>query len=148
LVEEIDRRVRQMGLEDRVTVLNELVDVNKVLAGVHASVTLATAPDIVKAYPHSLMESLAAGKPILVSQAIPMADYVTRTGCGRVVERVTAAQVLAAIESLRGRYEDLEGSAQRVGQRDFSQARMVASFGDVYRRILERQVDQTSAGIQ
>jgi len=140
LADEIARRVRQMGLESQVTVLNELVDVNQVLAGVHASITLATVSDIVKSYPHSLLDSLAAGKPVLVSRAIPMADYVERTGCGVVVETVSPAGVLAAADVLAHRYDDLERTARKVGRVDFSQERMIDSFRQVYEQVLGTSV--------
>jgi glycosyltransferase involved in cell wall biosynthesis len=137
LTAEMERRVRQMNLEKQVTVLDKLVDVNQVLAGVHASITLATVPGIVKSYPHSLLESLAAGKPVLVSQAIPMSDYVEQTNCGRVVKSVTPTGILTAIESLARGYKDLQLSAQQVGQRDFSQQAMITSYHRVYERVLE-----------
>jgi glycosyltransferase involved in cell wall biosynthesis len=94
LAEEMEQRARQMNLGRQVEVLNRLVDVNRVLADVHASITLATDPAIIKSYPHSLLDSLAAGKPVLVSRSIPMADYVEQTGCGEVVENVTPADIL------------------------------------------------------
>jgi glycosyltransferase involved in cell wall biosynthesis len=137
LAGEMERRVRQMDLEKQVTVLDRLVDVNRVLAGAHASITLATAPGIVKSYPHSLLESLAAGKPVLVSRAIPMADYVAQASCGKVVERVTPAGILAAVEALAREYEDLRRAARRAGQADFSQQAMIASFREVYERIVQ-----------
>lgn len=141
LAAEMERRVRRMNLEQQVTLLNERVEVDRVLANVHASIALATAPDIVKAYPHSLLESLAAGKPVLVSRAIPMADYVRRAGCGEVVEWVTPADILAAVQSLLGRYDGLQRSAQRVGQRDFTQEQLIASFRHVYERAVGHQID-------
>jgi glycosyltransferase involved in cell wall biosynthesis len=136
LAEEMASRVRRMNLGKQVVVLNKRVDVNQVLAGVHASITLAADPAIVRAYPHSLMDSLAAGKPILVSQAIPMADYVAQTGCGKVVESVTPSGILSAVEALAREYQDLQKSAQEVGQRDFTQAAMLASFQQVYEHVL------------
>ena len=136
LADEMERRVCQMELAERVTVLNKLVDVNQVLAGVHASITLAATTGIVKSYPHSLLESLAAGKPVLVGQAIPMSDYVAQTGSGVVVESVSAAGILAAVEALARRYPDLQQAAQRVGQVDFSQTAMLTSFQRVYERVL------------
>ncbi len=139
LAEEMIQRVRAMGLQHQVTVLNRMVDVNQVLAGVHASVVLADAPDIVKAYPHSLLESLAAGKPVLVSRAIPMAEYVARTTCGVVVEEVTPAGILAALAELKQQYATLQRSARQVGQRDFELDGMIASFERVYRCILEER---------
>ncbi len=136
LADEMERRVRRLNLANQVTVLNKLVDVNKVLAGVHASITLAAAPGIVKSYPHSLLESLAAGKPVLVSRAIPMADYVERTGCGAVVDDVTTESILEAVETLAAEYKALQESAQQVGQRDFCQRAMLASFHEVYQDVL------------
>ncbi len=143
LAEEMARRVQAMGLQAQATVLDRIVDVNRVLAEVHASVVLADASDIVKAYPHSLIESLAAGKPVLVSRAIPMADYVARTGCGVVVERVTPEGVLTAIARLKEQYDDLQRAARRVGQRDFALDGMIASFEAVYRRVVEGQDGQS-----
>ncbi len=136
LAEEMARRVRRLNLENQVTVLNKLVDVNQVLANVHASITLATSPGIIKSYPHSLLDSLAAGKPVLVSRAIPMADYVAETGCGQVVDRVTPTDILTAVEVLTREYEHLQKSAQQVGQRDFSQQAMIASYRKVYEQVL------------
>jgi len=136
LAEEMTDRVKAMGLQAQVTVLDWVVDVNQVLAGVHASVVLADAPDIVKAYPHSLMESLAAGKPVLVSRSIPMADYVARTGCGVVVERVTPEKVLIAIAVLVQQYDDLQRATRRVGPRDFALDGMIASFEKVYQNLV------------
>ena len=137
LADEMERRVRRMNLGKQVTVLNGLVDVNEILAGVHASITLANAPGIVKAYPHSLLESLAAGKPVLVSRAIPMADYVEETGCGKVVENVRPTEILTAVEALAREYAVLQKIARQVGQRDFSQRKMLTSYQRVYERVLE-----------
>lgn len=136
LADEMKRRVRRMGFDGQVEILNRWVDVNEVLAGVHASIALATDPAIIRPYPHSLMESLAAGKPVIVSRSIPMADYVERTGCGKVVEMVDPSSILTAVEALAGEYENLQRAARQLGQRDFSQQAMIASFHKVYERIL------------
>ena len=136
LAEEMVRRVRRLNLEQQVQVLDQLVDVNQVLANVHASVTLATDPAIIKAYPHSLLDSLAAGKPVLVSRAIPMSEYVVATGCGRVVEEVTAEALLAAVTALVAEYDTIRKRAEKVGQRDFSQEAMIESFQRVYEHVL------------
>lgn len=136
LTAEMQRRVHRMGLEGRVQILDSVVDVNQVLAGVHASVTLAAEPDIVRAYPHSLLESLAAGKPILVSRAIPMALYAEEEECGVVVEAVSSTHIIDAIERLEESYSDLQRAAGRVGRVGFSQQQMVDSYEDIYRQVL------------
>lgn len=137
LGDEIRQRVQAMKLEQQVELIDRQVDVNRVLAGVHASITLATRPGIVKSYPHSLLDSLAAGKPVLVSRAIPMADYVRDTNCGQVVEHVTAESVLTAIETLAQNYDMHQQVARLVGRRDFSQAAMLDSYRKVYEQVLE-----------
>ncbi len=132
LAEEMNDRVRRMGIADRIVVLNRKVDVNQVLAGVHASISLATDPSIVIPYPHSLIESLAAGKPIIVSRAIPMADYVQQQGCGLVVDRVTPDDILATVDQLLQSYPDLRNAARQAGHADFGLEALIRSFQRVY----------------
>ena len=85
LLPELVARVRRFEVSERVEILRDRVDVSEVLARVHAAVVLAGQPGLVRAYPHSLLEALAAGRPVLVSDGNPMAEYVRATGCGRVV---------------------------------------------------------------
>jgi len=120
----------------QVEVINRRVDVNQVLSTVHGSIALTTDPSIIRPYPHSLLESLAAGKPVLVSKEIPMSDYVAGTGCGVVVESNEPAAILDAVASFVDQYAGMQRSAREVGQRDFAQQRMVASFQAVYEHVL------------
>ena len=138
LTDEMRHRVRQLGLEDQVEVINEQVDVNRILAQVHASVTLAEKPGIIKSYPHSLLDSLAAGKPVLVSRAIPMADYVEEKMCGQVVETVTPVDILSALSMLKQNYQLLQSRARQLGKQDFSQQAMIGAYQKVYRRVLNQ----------
>ena len=105
-------------------------------ADIHDVEEVASTAGIVKSYPHFLLDSLAAGKPVLVSQAIPMADYVAETGCGEVVERVTPTDILAAVEALTRNYEAAQKIAYEAGKRDFSLQAMIASYQQVYEQIL------------
>lgn len=134
---EMQQRVAAYNLADRVQVIDELVDVNAILATVHATVNLASAEGIVKAYPHSLLDSLAAGKPVLVSRAIPMADFVAETGCGAVVEAVTPEAIGRAVDQLVANYAGMVATAVRVGQREFSLEKMIDAYRTVYQTALE-----------
>jgi glycosyltransferase involved in cell wall biosynthesis len=136
LLEELRRRVAGLGLSDRVEVLTDRVDVNQLLARVHAAVVLASEPRLVKAYPHSLLEALAAGRPVLVSDCIAMADYVREAQCGEVVTGMDRRSLEDGIRRLRGRYASLQAQARRVGKRDFSQERLVAAYGQVYESVV------------
>lgn len=133
--EEIERRIAQRGLGERITLINRRVDVNEVLAQAHAAVVLASDPTLVKAYPHSLLEALAAGRPVLVSRSIPMADYVEQTGCGQVVERIAPGSILTALARLEASYGAHRAAALQVGQRDFSRQELVEAYGRLYAAI-------------
>lgn len=132
LTNEMHQKIKHFGVKKQVEVIDEQVDVNEILATVHGSVTLAVRPGIVKSYPHSLLDSLAAGKPVLVSRAIPMADYVENVGCGEIIEDVSAESLLASIEDFVQKYNALRSVAQIVGRKDFSQKEMFASYQAVY----------------
>ena len=136
LFDEMQARVRRLGVERQVEVLNERADVNAVLARVHCSITLATRPEIIRPYPHSLIESLAAGKPVLVSRCIPMADYVAQQECGRVVDRVDVSHVLAAIHEFSQDYQALCNVARKMDPAAFSLQEMLSSLERVYEVVL------------
>ena len=133
LYREMAQKVQRLGLEEQVQVVNSLVNVNKALASVHAAITLATREGIVKAYPHSLLDALAAGKPALVSKTIPMADYVAETGCGVVVEKLSADHILQAVAELSDNYQIMQKIALEKGKRDFSLNAMLMSYQRLYR---------------
>ncbi|MBK8905041.1 MAG: glycosyltransferase [Anaerolineaceae bacterium] len=137
LLDEMRRRVAAHNLAERVQVIDALVDVNAILATVHATVNLASTEGIVKAYPHSLLDSLASGKPVLVSRAIPMADTVAETGCGVVVEAVSPEAIGQAVDQLVANYGGMVETAVRVGQQDFSLQTMIDSYRAVYQAALE-----------
>ena len=78
LADEISRRVDHFGLGSRVEIVNRKVDINGYLQRAHASIVLADDGGLVKSFPHSLIELLAAGKPVLLSHTIAMADDVEK----------------------------------------------------------------------
>ena len=132
LADEMRQRITNLGLEERVTLIDETVDVNAVLAHAHAAAIFATAPGIIKSYPHSLLDALAAGKPVLISRTIAMADYVEAQGCGVVVETVTPEGVAVALTQLRAGYAAYARAAITVGQRDFTEAAALNAAAMIY----------------
>ena len=132
LLEELRERIGRRGLEDRVEVVANRVAIDDYLRRAHAAVLLAKRGDIVKAYPHSLIESLVAGKPVILSDAVPMADYVRQKGCGIVVGEVSSEALAAAVEALRGNYDELASKARSIGSHAFSQRAMIDAYRDLY----------------
>jgi glycosyltransferase involved in cell wall biosynthesis len=135
LLEPLKARIASVGLASRVEIINEKADVNAVLARCHAAVVLAENSKLVKAWPHSLIESLAAGKPVLISDTIPMSDYVRENACGEIVGGIDPTSVRQGIQKLMDGYARLQPAALEIGRRDFDQERMVKEFGELYRDI-------------
>jgi glycosyltransferase involved in cell wall biosynthesis len=132
LRDELQRRLARARLIDRVDVIDEWVDVNEVLARAHAAIVLARTPDLIKAFPHSLIEALACGRPAVTNACVPMADYLLATGTGEVAEAVSERAVLAAIERLKTDYAARQARAVEVGPRDFSREGLIAAYHALY----------------
>jgi glycosyltransferase involved in cell wall biosynthesis len=133
LLNELLERVERRGLKDRIEIVPERADINACLRRVHATVLPAKRSDIIKAYPHSLLESLVAGKPVILSDALPMADYVRQHECGIVLEEVSGEALVQAIKDLRTRYDTLAQRARLTDARSFSQQAMIESYREIYR---------------
>jgi len=136
LLDEVHRRIAAARVAERVTVIDGLADLNAVLATVHASIVLAADAQIIKAYPQSLLDSLAAGKPILLSRAIPFAQDVERTNCGQIIESVTPEAILHALDALIAHYPQHTTNIQPLIQSHFSPAATLATFTQAYQHAL------------
>lgn len=136
LYEEFQQKIHAHGLQDRIEVINKKVDVNEVLARVHAGIVLAETPGSAAAYPRSLIESLVAGKPVISSGCMSIAEYIKRNDCGCVVEQFSYSQLKRCVETLMSRYHILAENAQKRGKSDFSREKMVESYRELYLSLL------------
>ncbi|MEA3467343.1 MAG: glycosyltransferase [Thermodesulfobacteriota bacterium] len=135
LLEKMQELVHQYGLSDRVQVIDEMVDVNEALRSVHAAVVLTGRSELVKGYPHSLLEALAAGKPVLVSRCLVMSDYVENRQCGVSVKNLQAEELIGCVEVLRNNYPVFADSVVSLDLDCFSGRAMVASYNRVYQQL-------------
>lgn len=135
LQDELAERIARFGLQDRVEVINEKAPIDRYLARAHATVLLAKQRFVVKAYPHSLLESLSGGKPVLLSDKIPMADFVRRHGCGIVVDEMTVPGVVSALNQLRRSYDALAQKTEALTLETFSWQSMANAHRAMYARI-------------
>ncbi len=110
-------------------------DMRQAFAAVDATAApFLTATDT-KICPTSLIESLACGRPILVSTAIGMSDVVRRDACGEVFEP-TVDGLCAAIEALRGDYLRRAVNARRAAERHFDLDECMRRHEQLYHEVL------------
>ena len=136
LVDEMRQRINLANLDQRVILLNERVNVNDILSQVHASILLADDPVLVKAFPHSLLESLVAGKPVLISPTMALAEYVTTNQCGVVVTAVSPPAIHQALNQLQNQYPTYQQNALAVGARDFGQQQFIDATLALYKTVV------------
>lgn len=129
-------RVRSRAVGDRVTVFSGYADVARDLREAHAAVVLADQPELVKPYPHSLVEALASARPVIVSRAIALSDRVNAGGFGVVSHAVTSESVTSAIESLMHDYGRFQAACALFPRHEFSRARWLDEHSALYRGIL------------
>lgn len=134
LLREMMRRISAAGVMSQATVLSEYVDVNKVLAQVHAGVIVVANQNVIKGYPHSLLETLGAGKPIIVSDCLPMAD-LARQGAGGVVKSLYLEEFIAAVEQVRNGYKKYVTRITKLDLTCFTEKEMLRKMIEIYESV-------------
>jgi glycosyltransferase involved in cell wall biosynthesis len=132
LADELEARVQRFGLQKRVEIVNRKVKINDYLRRAHATVLLAKRGGIVKSFPHSLLESLVVGKPVLLSDTIAMSDYVSKHQCGVVVREMSLEALAGGIEALMRDYEGLARNSAQIGPAEFSINTMIENYRRLY----------------
>lgn len=136
LFREWSDRLKSLGLADRVETIQEKVEISGILSRCHAAVVLSATPDQVKSYPNSLMEALAAGRPVLISRSNPMSYFVENNGCGKVIEDLCLEELIMAIRQIMDEYSTFTRAALLAG-RGLSAAQMVDDYRNIYRDVLQ-----------
>jgi glycosyltransferase involved in cell wall biosynthesis len=136
LYREWSDRVQSFGLADRVEIIQEKADISGVLSRCHAAIALSETAGQIKSYPNSLMEALAAGRPVLVSRSIPMSYYVEDNGCGKVIEDLCLEELINAIGEIVDDYSNFTRAASQVG-RDLSVTKMIDDYQRLYQSVMK-----------
>jgi glycosyltransferase involved in cell wall biosynthesis len=136
LFREWSDRIQSLGLTDRVEIIQEKTDISGVLSRCHAAIVLSATADQVKSYPNSLMEALAAGRPVLVSRSNPMSYYVEDNGCGKVIEELCLEELVNAISEMMDEYKNFTRAASMAG-RDLSATKMIDDYRCLYQNMME-----------
>ncbi|MDX1763011.1 MAG: glycosyltransferase family 4 protein [bacterium] len=97
----------------------------------HATILPGLDEHSLKPCPHSAIESLAHGKPLLVSRPTSLAGLVDRTETGVVFEPTLRA-LEAAIVKLRSDYERYQGNCQKLVLEKFSPEGCMTQYRKLY----------------
>src|SRR5262249_30705691 len=125
----------QAQAPDNVTILHEdIVDISRLYPDVHATAALFQ-DGVGKACPNSIVESLACGRPVLVSNELGIAHLIGEHGCGITVQR-SLSSVIQAIEDLVKNYPSYQSQARPCAEHHFSQERFLNAYLELYQEVL------------
>ncbi len=107
-------------------------DMNQQYAQVHVTIIPYLQLDgYLKLIPTSAIESLAAGKPVLVSSQTGIADIVEKEKCGVVFEP-TRESLLRGIEEIKKNYLSYQKNCRKTAEKYFSQEEFLKKHQEIY----------------
>ncbi len=110
-------------------------DMNQVYAQYHCTIIPYIKFDSeLKVIPLSAIESLAAGKPLLVSNLTGLAEIVKKEKCGVVFEPGPKS-LIKAITELKHNYHLYQKNCRKVAEKYFSQEEFVRKYRDLYLKL-------------
>lgn len=128
---DLERRIEAAGVSDRVRLLGDRRDVDRLLA---AADLLVLASDR-EGLPMSVLEAMTAGVPVAASA---VGGLTSLAGAVELVAEPTADAWAGAVHRLLedpGRRSDLAAAAALLVERRFSPAAMTASYDAIYRDV-------------
>ena len=132
LFDEMHKLVQFSAYADRISLVNGRVDILPYLEKSHAVVLLAEHASLVKSYPHSLMEGLLAGRPVITSPTIPMSQLVQEQGYGEVLTSFSIEALEAAVSSLINDYQSFRERLTALPEDSFDKASFLSFYQQLY----------------
>jgi len=108
-----------------------ILNLNKIYAQNHVTIAPFTTHSENKSCPNSIIESLAAGKPVLVSEKVGISDIIKRNRCG-IVFKPTKEELIKAIEKIQRYYKGYQKNCRKCAEKYFSQERFIKEYEKVY----------------
>jgi glycosyltransferase involved in cell wall biosynthesis len=138
----LEATARALGIADRVRFLGHRTDVPELLA----LCDLFVLPSLYEGLPLSVLEAMAAARPVVASAVGGTDEAVVHGETGLLVTPASAASLCEAISSLladRERAVRMGRAGQARATREFSVDRMVSGVVAVYEELLQRRPGNT-----
>ncbi len=119
---------------NNVTISNNIFkDMNPVYSAVHAAIIPYTRfDDHLKLIPNSAVESLAAGKPVLISSKTELSKIIKANHCGVVFEP-NQISLMEAVTELKRNYRSYQKNCRSTAIKLFSKDIFIKKYQEVYR---------------
>lgn len=91
-----------------------------------------------KSCPTSMVESISAGRPVVVTPHVGAHDLVVSTGCGMVVESSAEALAAGVSEILTG-MDGYSAACEKTAGEYFSCSRFIKAYEEIYSSVLDER---------
>jgi glycosyltransferase involved in cell wall biosynthesis len=132
---EMEELIKKTNNQKKIHIINKVMNMKEELNKVHATILPYTGTDECKTCPNSLVESLAAGKPVLTTDIIPFSNLVLKEKCG-VVIKPTKEAFIEGIRDLRENYEKYQEKCIPAAKKYFSKERFVKEYNTIYSKVV------------
>ncbi|TES97912.1 glycosyltransferase family 1 protein [Patescibacteria group bacterium] len=126
--------VKKEGLENQVEIINQLVKPEEYLEKSAGAIATFMETKGNKAYPNSIIESLAAGRPVIVSTVMPIAEIVKKNNCG-VVVKPDPESLFKGVQEYFQNYQKLAKNCCKTATL-FSEERLLKDYQNIYQKVL------------
>lgn len=126
------------GLDNVEVVNGHIPDMDKIYQSVHATILPGLTHSSLKPCPHSGLDSLSHGKPVLVSDSTSIAGIVARNQCGVTFE-YSVESLVAGIQNLMDHYAQFQSNCHRTVEETFSEAVFVERYRKLYETMLKNR---------
>jgi glycosyltransferase involved in cell wall biosynthesis len=137
-LEPVRRLIVQRRLENVEVVVGAHTDMPGQYRQAHVTVAPFTDANRAKPAPNSIIESLACGRPVLVSPMVGLANLIAEERAG-LVSSVTGEALAEHLDRLAADWESYSLRARRTAEHWFSADNFVASYARLYEKLLRRQ---------
>ncbi|MDP3698700.1 MAG: glycosyltransferase [Nanoarchaeota archaeon] len=121
---------KQFLIDDRI-----YPNMNEQYAQVHCTIIPYLRLDgYLKLIPTSAIESLAAGKPVLVSSQTGIVEIIKKEKCGVVFEPTTEG-LLVAIKEIKKNYSAYQENCRKTAEKYFSQEKFLKKHEEIYQSL-------------
>jgi len=131
----LQQMIAQRQLDNVRVEVGRVGDMADVYRRAHVTLFCMTDRRVSKPAPNSVVESMACGRPVIVTPMVGLADLIAQSGAGRVVEP-DAEHLARALDDLERDWSAASLKARQAAETHFDQRRFIESYTRVYKELL------------
>lgn len=132
---EVRRWIEERGLANVELVVGRFAEMAGQYQAAHVCVAPFTQPDRCKGTPNSLLESLACGRPVVVTPEVGLAEVVAEQKVGIVCD-ANGESLAKSLDAIARDWKAFSRRARELAERWFAAERFLEAYDNVYKSLM------------